>query len=578
MSLPEKPESKYLAFIHKFYNNAIIPQLYDDSLSYSELLYRVLKSVNEIITRVNDVNEFLIEIDKLLKEVDKHIKETVTEVLTRFYNDGTLQEILQNVSTEFFENLRKDLEQAQIEFENKINETILKQSKEIEKNAQINDNGTISTHRLWRHLENTGQIDSYITSPTQCTMQGSCYYSRNGKIEVAIISGDKDRVNTGTELSTIRIYDYTSSKPKITHTNLPIGHGNSMCYVEESNGSYFYITPSTINHSTQTDKIIKINVATGALESKAFTGFNPYACCSDGKNVYVYDNASKYIYLLNWDNGTLESVVKPNLPTGTIQNFAKRNDVLYFLVGNSLCCIDFKTGVNLKNLGIPHISSEGFKLGELEAICCLSGKLYIFSASYLGSTSGLSQLVSHQLFQILGKNTTYSVNYNTLLRSQYMVLYVNGNLNYTCGPNGTETSPFATCQEAIDYFNGCGFAKALEIRLIGNDRYGMYISGFTCAIRGWNETYYIGGINASYGGNIILHNVHVFCSLTNIPACVDGVGYTLRCYADVAFYTNGTGQWQAVDNAINITLGSYYIPSTVSNATIRAVYSQNALS
>lgn len=89
-----KPDVDPIAVLRRFYCNRILPQVYDDSLSFEELLYGVLKKLNEVIEKVNSYDELINYVIDLLENLDKHIKETVTEQLQKWYDDGTLKEIL----------------------------------------------------------------------------------------------------------------------------------------------------------------------------------------------------------------------------------------------------------------------------------------------------------------------------------------------------------------------------------------------------------------------------------------------------------------------------------------------------
>jgi hypothetical protein len=63
------------------YVKLVLPQVYDDALSHSELLYRVMEKLNEVIDTTNDY-------------FGKDLKEYVGDILTDWYNDGTLSTII----------------------------------------------------------------------------------------------------------------------------------------------------------------------------------------------------------------------------------------------------------------------------------------------------------------------------------------------------------------------------------------------------------------------------------------------------------------------------------------------------
>ena len=80
-----------------------------NAISYEELLRRFLYKVNELVKEVNSVEEFMQAVKKELDEFNEHVKEVTTAEIQRLYENGDLQNILQDVSNEYFEALRTEL-------------------------------------------------------------------------------------------------------------------------------------------------------------------------------------------------------------------------------------------------------------------------------------------------------------------------------------------------------------------------------------------------------------------------------------------------------------------------------------
>ena len=80
-----------------------------NAISYEELLRRFLYKVNELVKEVNSVEEFMQAVKKELDEFNEHVKEVTTAEIQRLYENGDLQNILQDVSDEYFEALRTEL-------------------------------------------------------------------------------------------------------------------------------------------------------------------------------------------------------------------------------------------------------------------------------------------------------------------------------------------------------------------------------------------------------------------------------------------------------------------------------------
>ena len=67
-----KPDVNPITVLRRFYCNRILPQVYDDSLSFEELLYGVLKKMNEVIEKV--INEYDIDKETAKRDIEKFIK------------------------------------------------------------------------------------------------------------------------------------------------------------------------------------------------------------------------------------------------------------------------------------------------------------------------------------------------------------------------------------------------------------------------------------------------------------------------------------------------------------------------
>lgn len=103
-----------------------IPATTFNAISYEEMIRQFIYKLNEVVKRCNDVQEFSEEVKRILDDMNAHIQEITTDILTEWYENGKLQEILQNVSSEFFENLAQNiyhiLDKAQLIYEIDENE------------------------------------------------------------------------------------------------------------------------------------------------------------------------------------------------------------------------------------------------------------------------------------------------------------------------------------------------------------------------------------------------------------------------------------------------------------------------
>ena len=81
----------------KFWCNKILPLVYDDSLSYYELLCKVVNSLNEVINDVNSLPDYIAELvsDERLKEILKTLLNSLEEQIASA-NEGTSETATDN--------------------------------------------------------------------------------------------------------------------------------------------------------------------------------------------------------------------------------------------------------------------------------------------------------------------------------------------------------------------------------------------------------------------------------------------------------------------------------------------------
>lgn len=87
----------------RIYVQKILPLVYDDSLSYYELLSKVVQKINELIPVVT--------------ELDSNVGEKVSEILTGWYDDGTLAKI---IDEQVFEQINTDIADIKLVVEDAV--------------------------------------------------------------------------------------------------------------------------------------------------------------------------------------------------------------------------------------------------------------------------------------------------------------------------------------------------------------------------------------------------------------------------------------------------------------------------
>lgn len=86
-----------------------LPSATLNALSYEQMLRQFIFKLNEVIKYCNNVQEFSESVKALLDEFNKNVSEKVTEVLTEMYENGQLEEILQEVTASYFSHYDEEL-------------------------------------------------------------------------------------------------------------------------------------------------------------------------------------------------------------------------------------------------------------------------------------------------------------------------------------------------------------------------------------------------------------------------------------------------------------------------------------
>lgn len=79
----------------KYHCYKVLPLVYDDSLSYYEILAKVTAKLNEVIKNDNDLNE---KVNSFLERFDTNLLKVVTEILDNMLETGELADILRDLT------------------------------------------------------------------------------------------------------------------------------------------------------------------------------------------------------------------------------------------------------------------------------------------------------------------------------------------------------------------------------------------------------------------------------------------------------------------------------------------------
>ena len=92
-----------IKIINDFYCQKVLPLVYDESLSYYEMLCKLRYSINEVIKNQNIIIDYF---KQFKKYVDEKLKEYVNDQMQEWLDDGTLADL---INIDIINNLRDDL-------------------------------------------------------------------------------------------------------------------------------------------------------------------------------------------------------------------------------------------------------------------------------------------------------------------------------------------------------------------------------------------------------------------------------------------------------------------------------------
>lgn len=450
-----KPDVDPIAVLRRFYCNRILPQVYDDSLSFEELLYGVLKKMNEVIEKVNSYDELINYVIDLLENLDKHIKETVTEQLQKWYDDGTLKEILAVICDPYFDEFRKEIAQLKkdfVTFKNQPHSTYIDFERWLLGYTYRGENLANADQETARYPVNQGGA--------RYTIGGNIYYAC-----AFVPRGHTLELHPTT--AAVVIFNYSNGAQVARRDIEGLGHANSIVYnskrnslfvaVSELNGSpsktIFELNPTTLATIQKYSPPAGYNES--AVSSVAYDQTNDQMYISQGLNVYEWDpatnTASNMVSLSNPGFDYIMQVVKANATAFVMLTYSPNTIRIYD-----------KSGVYIRQFTIPqYLDNQRFWSGEFEDIT-VNDKFYVYANSQgitaVNPTDSMISIWRGSLLQgtpsSIKQSTTqgYGAGYSTINN----LIYVNNNVDnggtyhMNRSPDGTKDNPFIQIFQAMD--------------------------------------------------------------------------------------------------------------------------------
>lgn len=526
---------------HIFYCNRIMPQAYDDSLSFQELIYHMFKKINECIDTINSFDELANALADYLTKFEETVRDDITAIIREWYEDGTLKDMIEDILREpIDELLNRDIAKIEIlDF--------------VQQGRFIHYSG-----ENWVRFPTGGGgiYDGY----SNC--QGGCAFVHNNIhyfAEVLHNASGQGKLNVYNENSNTPVFDIeidTNHGQSLTYNEsdhclyFPKYHnGNSLIqdsgiYKVSMDGQHETVLHQVASDSTRVDwwsvKAVKQNDGTSKLY-----GFKNYGVVDDQNTVDVYE--------IDFENSTSTKVDTVKLPP--IQKKTIGGGYNPFI--NANCCLNNKyiavltwrpssimifdrtaegetVNVNRKPIWtyeIPSVLQSCYNQGEVEDISLDNEmNLQLVTLNDLHTTNepqtmvrsetdntrvSLTTVVRHYVTNI-SKGNVYSYVNGASVSSPFSILnnitgqnyqfYIDWTTDFT-NPLGTSGQPFKTVQEAIEVIRNCPYISSCNIRLKGDDFLPCFITtGKNISISLNNHTLYgvYGGLNTLYikGGSI----------------------------------------------------------------------------
>lgn len=472
--------------------NQILPQLYDASLSFDEMIYALKKAVkllaDENKKTQDQVEAFVKEFTKILDDMnarlDAETKKNVYELLNKWKDDGYFDEILRE-------------------------------------SLQVPINQELPYKRLFRLLFETGRNSTFFGKNNEslenfgdyyALMQGNLFYKdANGvkKVACAMIPYGTEDTPFYTNNARLSIYDRAGTK--VNTAIFPIEHANGIAYHNGKlyvNGCYYYEN-SSADSSTGSGKVFVINESNLSLiETVEF----PLVI----QNIFVmndefYANEASdstgfsKIYKLDFENKTATEYLSlsPKIENPT-QSLYYANGNIYVATPspfNGVSVYNARTGKLITRYALPQYGRDYTYIGEVQGCTYEDGKLLIGGSFNLGES--LSQVRCNAFFEA---DPWRGLDINDAPRpTNGQVLIVdpdNKGLKHIMNPDGSRARPFKMIAEASYYVNAHP-SHDFTIQLIGNTE---YMAQFRTSKSVTIETPAAGGTtaNSKWTGNLLL--------------------------------------------------------------------------
>ena len=318
-----------------FWCHKVIPLVYDDALSYYELVHKVAWKLNELISNMNDLPDA--------------IKEEIANALK---DNDTLQDIIDSILSGDNIALRSDLTSNDID----INTAYTLYYTKTE---------PYKTMQCFAHLDNGGY---------------SAVFAKSDRIHYIIRRMSEEWEQVGSQSA-----EFTG------HGNDCASNGSNRIYVlssyvydnvEYDNGLIRAIKYPELTEVSGESFVVKYGGVPIKINSFCYDRDLHKFYCMKGNDVYVYADNSEHTFLEHFIlNDNMSTVYHDQYPRMAEQGSSYYNGMIvrFYAYPNMIAFFDVKTHDLVKVYTIPYKSEIGNALTELECGCFNGKDLYVSS-------------------------------------------------------------------------------------------------------------------------------------------------------------------------------------------------------
>lgn len=321
-------------FPFRYWCYKILPLVYDDSLSYYELLCKVVEKLNEVIKQVNVSTE--------------NVYANVKQILDEWLEDGTLEEI---INQELFGDLSKKM-------------------------------GAGGTANIAPVFTNFYPFPTSEGIDTSLTPTGSAAYYVQGfactpeGFAIVRLAPETNKINDA-DISQIFVFSKTGAYIRDAAVN--VHHGNGMVYYD----GYLYVTNDT--------NVSKVRYSDLTVVGTISLGGNCPALDRENKKIYSVDSVAGYLYTYDIETGAISSKqLEADCPV--VYNGSMYKDGVFYGLTymNDFVMIDVETGKFIGGKNIDTVDTFNIRLLEFED-CDVDedGNCYILSNQTMFSTAAV---------------------------------------------------------------------------------------------------------------------------------------------------------------------------------------------